>query len=138
MDTSFDTGTTTYFDVRTALVRADGKIIIGGNFSLTRLNADGSLDASFSTGTAQSIFVWSIAEQNDGRIIIGGNFANAGDLGRNRVARLHADGELDVSFNPGTGSNWYVLASAVQADGKILAGGCSPASMARGATSLHA
>ncbi|HQW07143.1 MAG: hypothetical protein IPL64_00780 [Flavobacteriales bacterium] len=123
VDTSFDTGTTTYFDVRTALVRADGKIIIGGNFSLTRLNADGSLDASFSTGTAQSTFVWSIAEQNDGRIIIGGNFANAGDLGRNRVARLHADGELDVSFNPGTGSNWYVLASAVQADGKILAGG---------------
>lgn len=123
VDTSFDTGTSFYPDVRTALVRADGKIIIGGGFSLTRLNPDGSLDASFSTGTTQSIFVWSISEQNDGRIIIGGSFGYADDTGRNGVARLHSDGDLDVSFNPGSGACWYVNATAVQADGKILAGG---------------
>src|SRR4029077_6998849 len=39
----------------------------------------------------------------------------------NHIARLNADGTLDTAFNPN--ANDSVLSIAVQADGKILAGG---------------
>ena len=44
-----------------------------------------------------------------------------GTTTRNRIGRLNVDGTVDPTFNPGT--NGPVLAVAVQADGKILAGG---------------
>ena len=40
---------------------------------------------------------------------------------RNRIARLHADGTLDESFNPDASSTVYSL--AVLPDGKIVASG---------------
>lgn len=35
----------------------------------------------------------------------------------------YADGELDTTFDPGTGPNYGVYAVAVQSDGKIVIGG---------------
>ena len=64
--------------------------------------------------------------QPDGKILIGGAFTalspNGGvEVTRSRIARLNADGTLDTAFDPNaTGA---VFAIAVQADGKILAGG---------------
>src|SRR5207244_2226379 len=40
---------------------------------------------------------------------------------RNRIARLNPDGTLDTAFNPNANGGVYTI--AVQADGKILAGG---------------
>jgi streptogramin lyase len=40
---------------------------------------------------------------------------------RNRIARLNTDGALDTAFNPNANSPVYAI--AVQANGKILAGG---------------
>jgi uncharacterized delta-60 repeat protein len=64
--------------------------------------------------------------QPDGRILIGGDFTTlspngGGPVTRNRIARLNLDGTLDTAFNPN--ANGVVFAIAVQADGKILAGG---------------
>ena len=42
---------------------------------------------------------------------------------RSRIARLNADGTLDVTFDPGTGFNNTVLTLALQADGRMVAGG---------------
>jgi uncharacterized delta-60 repeat protein len=67
-----------------------------------------------------------VVVQPDGKILIGGDFTTLSPNGgvtvtRNRIARLNADGTLDTAFNPN--ANGTVHAIAVQADGKILAGG---------------
>lgn len=81
------------------------------------------LDLGFGNGDGPSNTVYSTAVQADGKIIIGGNFTSYNGTGRNRIARLNADGSLDTGFNPGTGASSVVYSSTVQADGKILIGG---------------
>ncbi len=118
-------------------VQADGKILVGGNFStlggqnrdqIARLNADGTLDTSFNPGTGVGgtnyPSVISLVVQADGKILVGGYFTTLGGQSRTNVARLNADGTLDTGFNPGSGGFYsYVNSLAVQADGKILVGG---------------
>jgi uncharacterized delta-60 repeat protein len=82
----------------------------------------GSMDSSFQSRGPQD-YVYTIATQADGKIIIGGRFSNIYDKSRNHIARLNMDGSLDTVFNPGSGTNYFVFASAVQADGKIVIGG---------------
>jgi uncharacterized delta-60 repeat protein len=67
-----------------------------------------------------------VVVQPDGKILIGGDFTTLSPNGgaavaRNRIARVNPDGTLDIAFNPN--ANGSVFAIAVQADGKILAGG---------------
>jgi uncharacterized delta-60 repeat protein len=118
-------------------VQPDGKILVGGGFTglgdgtgattrnhIGRLNVDGTVDLGFNPG-ANSI-VQAVAVQPDGKILIGGNFSAVGGgtgvaTARNGIARLNADGTVDLSFNPG--ANKVVYALLVQADGKILVGG---------------
>ncbi len=61
--------------------------------------------------------------QADGKILVGGFFigANIGGQTRNCIARLDATTGLADSFDPN--ANGDVCSIAVQADGKILAGG---------------
>ena len=91
---------------------------------LGRLNADGSLDTGFNPGANDEVFA--LAVQADGKILVGGAFTMLGGGGtgmtpRNHIARLNADGSLDLSFNPGASSAVYAL--AIQPDGKILVAG---------------
>jgi uncharacterized delta-60 repeat protein len=67
--------------------------------------------------------VEAVAVQGDGKIVIGGSFTTVAGSRRNYVARLHTDGKLDASFDPGAGPNDTVRALAVQADGRVLIGG---------------
>jgi uncharacterized delta-60 repeat protein len=132
LDVSFNTGTGAYGVVENTSIQADGKIIIGGGFTsyngvarnyIARLNADGSLDASFNPGTGANGMVYTTSIQTDGKIIIGGGFTSYNGVARNYIARLNVDGSLDASFNPGTGANFDVLTTSIQADGKIIIGG---------------
>jgi uncharacterized delta-60 repeat protein len=134
LDTPFDPGANG--EVLTLAMQTDGKIVVGGNFTtlggggtiprnfIARLNADGTLDTSFDPGANAQVIALSI--QADGKILMGGSFTTLGGGGtgtvvRNRIARLNPDGSLDTTFDPGANNN--VQALAVQADGKILAGG---------------
>jgi uncharacterized delta-60 repeat protein len=136
LDTSFNPGANG--TVTALAVQADGKILVGGLFTtlggggsgttmrnrIGRLNPDGTLDTSFNPGANSSVF--SLTVQADGKIIVGGLFTTLGGGGtgtatRNRIGRLHPNGTLDASFDPG--ANGTVFTLAVQADGKILAGG---------------
>jgi uncharacterized delta-60 repeat protein len=118
------------------VVQADGKILLGGDFTtlspsgggvvarnrIARLNSDGTLDAAFDPNANAPVH--SIAVQADGKILVGGGFSGAGSIGgqtRNRIARLDATTGLADSFDPN--ANERVVSIAVQADGKILAGG---------------
>ena len=140
-------------------VQPDGKILVAGysettpanpgsdfhwtDFSLIRLNADGTLDTSFSEdGKAMFDIVniggitgdnaRSLAVQADGKILVAG-FSDYGNYQNDfTVIRLNADGTLDTSFsNDGKanfdfgGSNDTAQSLTVQADGKILIAGTS-------------
>jgi uncharacterized delta-60 repeat protein len=125
-----DTGFNPNMDrgVRSLVVQANGKVLIGGDFEtvggvarnkIARLNADGSLDTGFNPNANNEVY--SLAVQADGKVLIGGFFTSVGGVTRNRIARLNADGSLDTGFNPI--ANESVSSLAVQADGKVLIGG---------------
>src|SRR5207253_1641727 len=70
--------------------------------------------------------VYVVVVQPDGKILIGGDFTTLSPNGgaavtRNRIARVNPNTGLAASFNPNANGN--VNSIAVQADGKILAGG---------------
>jgi len=62
------------------------------------------LDLSFNPGTGAGGGVYSIALQSDGKVLIGGYFNAVNGTNRNGIARLNANGSLDIAFNPGTGT----------------------------------
>jgi uncharacterized delta-60 repeat protein len=113
----------------------DGKVVIGGYFSLVngveqnriaRLNSDGTLDTTFNTGSGVAgprAVVYTLALQPDGKIIIGGDFNRINNVNRNNIARLNSDGSVDTGFDPGLGTDNYVESLALQPDGKIFIGG---------------
>lgn len=126
-------------------IQPDGKIVIAGStkpwgnrdFAVIRLNANGSLDTAFGVGglattdfTGGDDDAKTVLLQSDGKIVvIGGveSFFQNGSRGHHLgIARYNADGSTDLSFN-GIGrvttGEGYANSGALQADGKILAGG---------------
>jgi uncharacterized delta-60 repeat protein len=119
-------------------IQTDGKIVVGGNFTIisgtsrnyiARLNTDGTIDASFNPGTGFNNIVRTLAIQPDGKIITGGDFTSFNGTGRNYIARLNTNGTLDTGFNTGTGFNagtggyGTVISISIQTDGAIVVGG---------------
>jgi uncharacterized delta-60 repeat protein/uncharacterized repeat protein (TIGR01451 family) len=134
-DSTFDPGTgpdNSVFALGETFLGSQRKVLVGGSFAtyntfqrpyLVQLNADGSLDPDFNLGQGLNGPVYAIAVQPDGKIVIGGAFTSVNGVGRSRIARLNANGSLDLSFDPGAGANDVVRALAVQLDGRILVGG---------------
>jgi uncharacterized delta-60 repeat protein len=109
-------------------MQADGKILIGGNFTtlggqarnnIGRLNPDGSLDMTFNPGAGWTVF--SLAVQADGKTLAGGAFTTLAGQASYYLGRLNADGTLDPTLSQG--ASGYVNALALQPDGKVLVGG---------------
>ena len=137
MDPNFNPGngvTSTNGAVHAMAVQADGKVIVGGDFTsfnnfafhhLVRLNLDGSVDPAFNadTGASQNGSVHAIVIQPDGRILIGGVFTNVNGASLNHIARLNTDGSVDSSFNVGVGANNTVETLTLDSQGRILLGG---------------
>src|SRR6185503_5616954 len=104
VDLSFDPGSGVNGKVNAAAVQPDGKVIIGGDFTmvkglvrtnLARLNADGSGDGSFDPGGAfysLSFYrpVRAIALQPDGKMLIGHDYG---------IGRFNSNGSPDISFD---------------------------------------
>jgi len=123
--------------------QADGKLLVAGQFTslrpavgasairnnLARLNPDGSVDATFDPNANGPIRA--LVLQSDGRIVIGGDFTALQPNGaattttRNRVARLNANGTLDLTFNPNISGGTLPQVSALvfQPNGKLVVGG---------------
>jgi len=83
IDNSFDPGTGMNGVVRSIAMHFEGKILVGGGFSvyngsdakyLVRLESDGSKDIDFNTGSGPSSSVFSIIVMNNEDILIGWNF----------------------------------------------------------------
>ena len=132
LDTAFNPNANGF--VSSIAVQADGKILVGGDFSgansiggqtrnfIARLNAATGLADSFNPNA--NLFVRTIAVQANGKILAGGYFNGANSIGgqsRNRIARLDPATGLADSFNPNASD--IVRSITVQPDGKILVGG---------------
>jgi uncharacterized delta-60 repeat protein len=112
--------------------QADGKLLIGGNFTsynnvprgrLALLNEDGILDENFASTFWANASVVNIGTQKGGKIIVSGHFNQVNGSTKNRITRLFPVGDVDVNFNIGSGANNSILAMAIQPDGKILIAG---------------
>lgn len=131
-DGNFNVGTGANNRVLTSAMQLDGMMVVGGVFTnyggtsrgrVARIKRDGSLDAMFNAAPGANNQVNTLAVTSDGKVYIGGAFTRYNGVVRNRIARLNADGSLDVSFAPGTGFNGGVNAIAVQTDGKVIVAG---------------
>ena len=126
VDTSFSANATLLSDanftgafVKTSVLQPDGKMLVGGSFTvagglarknIARLNADGSVDATFNppeidfsislpTNIRTNSTIYSIGLQPDGKILIGGDFKYIDGVLVERLARLNSDGSPDIVFN---------------------------------------
>ena len=132
IDGSFNIGTGFNNVVQTLDIQSDGKIIVGGIFTIynevsanriVRLNSNGGIDSSFNIGTGFNTIPSTLALQSDGKIILGGLFTGYNGVSASRIIRLNSDGSVDSSFNIGTGFSNNVRTLALQSDGKIIVGG---------------
>ncbi len=134
VDVSFVPGAGANGPVYAVALQANGKVLIGGEFTafngvgrarLARLNANGSLDTTFDPGAGLNAAVRAIVVQPDGSIVAGGSFTTAAGVNRGYLARFTADGSLDATFlaSPLRGGDGSVFALALQVDGRIVVGG---------------
>jgi uncharacterized delta-60 repeat protein len=132
LDTNFSASIESFYEdagVYSMAVQSDGKVLIGGDFSvvngtsrsgIARLNANGSLDSSFHPD-AVLCCANSLALQPDGKVlVIGGFTVNGANL--ITIARLNANGSLDNTFDA-DGELSSALKMGLQLDGKILVAG---------------
>ncbi len=117
--------------------QADGKILVGGQFtvannsgrvSIVRFNPDGTVDQTFnppdlyaltnSGYLISSVFIQAMAVQTDGKILVSGTFARVNTEIGNGFLRLNTDGSIDTTFAAAGINSPSVI--KVQSDNKIL------------------
>ena len=132
LDATFDVGAGANQEIYGIEVQNDGKIVVGGFFTtfndinakyIVRLHPNGSLDTSFQAGTKVNSAIMDVKLQPDGKILIAGFFTAYNNISRKCIARLNADGTLDMSFDPGLGGGHIVHCIGLQPNGKVLIGG---------------
>ncbi|UOQ73305.1 delta-60 repeat domain-containing protein [Hymenobacter cellulosilyticus] len=134
LDPSFDigTGNTSGGAVFAVLVQTDGKILLGGSFtsfngrsanSVVRLTSTGALDPSFALNVISAGLVQVLAQQPDGKLLIGGGFVQTTGQPNPNLVRLLPDGNVDNTFQTGSGPSDFVRTLLVDNAGRILVGG---------------
>ena len=135
VDLTFDIGYGFNAVTRAVLVLPDQRILVGGDFSnyhlspswrLALLQAEGPydptmvMDPGFLGGNNT---VRCLLRQPEGKFLVGGSFASYNGQPSKALARINIDGSRDPLFTSPFYPFAMVLALAVQADGKIYAGG---------------
>jgi len=134
-DSSFNCGAGFDNDVNAIALQADGKIVLGGNFTsfnngmtnrIIRLNQDGTRDESFKNGSGFSKeAVETIKINKNGEIMVGGSFT--GFYNTNEVVRLillEPDGSMKPNFDIGSGpATASVFALEFDEEGSWFVGG---------------
>lgn len=94
-------------------IDSNGKIIVTGPYSqysgvsrnrIVRLNTDGSFDTTFTgltSGFDNSTFA--VVVNDDNSMYVSGNFSTYNGVSSNRLVKLNSFGDIDTSFNIGTG-----------------------------------
>jgi len=132
LDTSFNPGTGLNDFPRAMLLQPDGKILVAGKFTafndlpagrIVRLLTNGSIDPDFNAGIGAEDQIRALSRDTNGRIYIGGDFEMFNGTNRSGVARLFANGGLDLSFDQGNPASDTINTVAVGPDGKVWIGG---------------
>jgi uncharacterized delta-60 repeat protein len=147
-DPNFDTGpgvsgASYSLEISAMTAQADGRVMIGGDFSsvngisrlrLARLDANGTVESSFVSGIGGIGFdarpVQSIAILADGRMLIGEPGGVDGLHEPRKIARLSSAGSVDQTFNPvilaqAGFSDAGVTSLVAQPDGRVIVAGLS-------------
>jgi uncharacterized delta-60 repeat protein len=125
------------------VIQPDGRIIAAGSaggfagvMALARYSSDGSLDSGFGSGGLVTTTIGSgahaadVALQSDGRIVAGGTAIPPRTFPTFALARYTSAGSPDRRFGRAGivttdfGNDSELRSLVIQADGKILAGGC--------------
>jgi len=134
-DTTFDPGdgaghsdyANTITNVYTIARQADGKYLVGGDFTafdghpvsrLARLQSNGAFDASFSVPAFDNV-VDAIVAQGNGMVVVGGWYSSPAG----HIERLDSSGNIDSGFLQGTGTGGSVKTIVQGADGVLWVGG---------------
>jgi uncharacterized delta-60 repeat protein len=135
LDTSFSAPLLPGGAVYSLAIQPDGKILIGGTFiaftdssyqyGIARLKPNGSLDDTFlvGAGTSEGDDVEDIVVQPNGKILLGGSINSINGIARNNIARLNANGTLDLSFNPNVDNDVWDINLEPTGARRILIGG---------------
>ncbi len=103
LDETFRAVVGTNGGIRSLALQPDGKVVIGGSFSVghgtnlngvVRLNADGTLDEGFvpvTVGGFNAVESVKVALQADGRLLLSGSFLTVNGVLRPSIARLEGD-----------------------------------------------
>ncbi len=149
LDPAFGTGGIVSIDIRNGddqvsavAIQPDGKIVVAGysntDFALARFKPNGTLDADFGKDGKVITSIRSgedeassISIQPDGKIVVAGSSNNGLNFDF-AVVRYNVNGTLDLSFGKGgmvismiRDGDDKASSVAIQADGKIIAGGSS-------------
>lgn len=133
LDTSFTPSPIGHIDgaVQTMLLQPDGKILIGGAFTvigghdrkrIARLHPDGAVDTTFDAGNVggKGNHVNSLALQANGKILVSGDFTTLAGHACTNVGRLNPDGSFDAALAGSDGGYW-ADGLALHPDGSIFA-----------------
>jgi uncharacterized delta-60 repeat protein len=136
---AFSFGPYTFSFLYSLAIQTDGKILLGGtknnNFSVARINSDGSLDATYATNGIYSNTTTLVAGcelklQSDGKLVA--IYSHPLDSSVN-ITRLSSNGTPDLTFGSSgvvktygtTSTEYHGVDIAIQPNGKILATGNS-------------
>lgn len=138
LDTNFLTSALSSDRINAIVQQTDRRILVAGAFTnfggssrrlIARVNSDGSLDPTFGIPVSVNATgsITSLTLQYDGKIVVGGPLRLDSPAGiRQRLARLHPDGNLDVSFDAGLQPDHSITALAAEPDGRIVIAGLFP------------
>jgi uncharacterized delta-60 repeat protein len=139
IDTSFNAtivNTVNSLFINDVAIQPDGKILIGGRYSvvsgtnptsvtrsfIARLNPDGSTDQTFQAAEDTNKVVLAFALLPNGKILVAKG-SSAFEVIQSSLERLNSNGTLDNSFNAGTGANGPINAIVTLSSGDIFVGG---------------
>jgi len=141
VDGSLDTGFFACLSNVTADVRlspeASGSVLLWGSFSgvnraswgnVARLTSVGALDTEFVPFSRANDAVDKVFPLANGEVMVAGLFTSYDGVPRFRLARVHANGALDESFDSGTNLSGNLWPMVELRDGKLLIGGTFGAS----------
>lgn len=114
-------------------IQNDGKIVVVGQSTITRVTSTGLLDVTFNTTgikrisfNNQNMNIKSVRFQTDDKIVVSGYISN-GTNNDFAIARLNSDGTLDTTFDtdgililPIGTDNDRAFSHKIQTDGKIV------------------
>jgi uncharacterized delta-60 repeat protein len=118
--------------IRDVAVQPDGKILVCGFIYLSdfdnavyllRLNRDGGIDPTFNIGPQPNGAVRAVRLQRDGKLLVAGAFTQFSGQSRNRLVRLLPSGQIDPSFNIGSGPNADLQTMEIDSQNRLLIAG---------------